>query len=302
MASDGWKSVSRQEPCPICQKPKNCTVSVDGGAVWCGQVSEGSKSQNYGGQFLHFLREQDDWKDRDWTLPVSLKRMPSEARRDFSSRAEEGFSHPDAPQKRVELAEELGVELRSLERLGIGWDSSKRNQGCWTAPERDAAGKVIRVSTRLRSGGKKFVFGSKRGLIYADDWQDGDGPILLVEGGSDTAALLSMELSVVGRPSDLGGVNLLAEMLREIPDKREIIVVGENDWRDHESLTPSIQERHNPECEFCKSCWPGKNGAIKTAEKLSQLLCRDVGWCLAPDDAKDARDWLRAMRERRAAE
>jgi hypothetical protein len=35
---------------------------------------------------------------------------------------------------------------------------------------------------------------------------------------------------------------------------------------------------------------------IRMAEKLSQRLCRKVGWCLAPDDTKDAREWLRGMR------
>jgi hypothetical protein len=161
---------------------------------------------------------------------------------------------------------------------------------------------VIGVATRLDSGRKGYVAGGNRGLIYSDDWQNGNGPILLVEGGSDAAALLSLCLAVVGRPSNTGGVELLAELLRDVPGERELIVVGENDRKVHDELKPAARDRHKSDCEWCSTCWPGKFGAIRTAEKLSQLLCRNVGWCLAPDDTKDAREWLRVMRERGAAE
>ena len=301
MASDGWNRVSRQNPCPICGKPDNCTVSTDGGAVWCGRVMKGSIRENGGGQFLHILR--DDWRERDWTPPVLLNWKTSEPTvRDFSKVADAGFSHPDAAQKRTELAGELGVEPSSLERLGVGWDTPKRSQSRWTTPERDATGKVIGVSTRLIDGDKKFVYGSKRGLIYTDSWRDGTGPILLVEGASDTATLLSLGLSVVGRPSNVGCIELLADLLRGIPDERELIVVGENDRKVHDELKPAARDRHKSDCEWCARCWPGKFGAIRTAEKLSQRLCRKVGWCLAPDDTKDAREWLRVMRESGVAE
>ncbi|MDA0920755.1 MAG: hypothetical protein O2945_16915, partial [Planctomycetota bacterium] len=207
------------------------------------------------------------------------------------------FSHPDAAQKRTELAGKLGVEPTSLERLGVGWGQRERSQGCWTIPERDAVGNVIGVSTRLNSGKKKQIFGSHRGLTYSDDWRSGVGPILLVEGGSDTAALLSIGLSVIGRPSNYAGIDLLAELLCGVCDKREVIVVGENDRKVHGFLKPAVQKRHKTDCGCCSVCWPGKYGAIGTAEKLSELLCRKVGWCLAPDNAKDAREWLCVMRE-----
>ena len=300
MASDAWNRVSRQHPCPICEKTDNCTVSDDGGAVWCGRVSEGAQGENQGGQFLHILREE---RERDWTPPaVSRRKIPEPIARDFGRLADEGFSHPDAAGKRTELAGQLGVEPTSLERLRVGWDTPKRSQSCWTIPERDATGKVIGVATRLDIGQKKFVAGGKRGLTYPSDWKNGDGPILLVEGGSDTAALLSLGLSPVGRPSNTGGVELLAALLRDVPDEREVIVVGENDRKVHDELKPAARERHKSDCEWCSACWPGKYGAIRTAEKLNELLCRKIGWCLAPDDTKDTREWLRVMRESGVAE
>lgn len=57
---DAWRRVSKREPCPICGKPDNCSVSVDGGAVWCGRVSDGSVRENVGGQYLHVLGDRWD--------------------------------------------------------------------------------------------------------------------------------------------------------------------------------------------------------------------------------------------------
>lgn len=302
MAREGWRRVSRREPCPVCEKPDNCTVSTDGVWCWCGRVSEGSIRENGGGQWLHKLRDDgDDWKRRDWEWSsprTSPKKGQAEKPiRDFGKVADVAFSHPDASQKRQELADQLGVESVALERMGVGWDCPKRKQPHWTIPERDATGKVIGIATRLTNGGKQSVFGSQRGLTFTDDWQDGDGPILLVEGGSDVAACLSMGCSVIGRPSNAGGVDHLAELLRGVPYDRDVIVIGENDRKSHDSLATSVRDRHKPECEGCSLCWPGRHGAIQTAEKLRELLCRTVDWALTPDGLKDVRGWLNAMRK-----
>lgn len=296
MASDGWERVSRQNPCPICGKPDNCTASTDGRAVWCGRVAEGSARENQGGQFLHVKR--DDCLGRNRTPAPSLKSRASESSvRDFSRLADEAFSHPDAAKKRGELAGALGVEPTSLDRLRVGWDTPRRSQSRWTIPERDATGTVIGIAIRRKGGGKRFFQDGKRGLTYSDDWHIGNGPILLVEGASDAAALLSMGLSVIGRPSNNAGTDLLVALVRDLPDERKLIVVGENDRKVHQTLKSAVRKRHRPDCDCCSVCWPGKYGAIRTATKLSELLCRNVGWCLTPDNAKDARDWLRMMRE-----
>jgi hypothetical protein len=82
MASDEWNRVSQLKPCPICQKPDNCTVSTDGGAVWCGRVAEGATRVNQGGQFLHIQR--DGWRGSDWTpAPASKRRTSKSTVRDF---------------------------------------------------------------------------------------------------------------------------------------------------------------------------------------------------------------------------
>ena len=302
MAREGWTPVSRRNLCPICGKPNNCSLSTDGKYAYCGRVADGSVKENNGGQWLHVLRDDDDdWRRRDWewTSPRTSprERQADKPDREFGKQADVAFSHPDAPRKRRELADRLGVEPFALERMGVGWEQEKRKQGCWTIPERDATGDVIGISTRLANGDKLSVFGGQRGLTFIDGWQDGDGPILLVEGGSDVAACLSMGCSVVGRPSNLSGVDHLTELLRSVPDDRDVIVIGENDRKSHDSLATSVRERHKPECEGCSLCWPGRLGAIQTAEKLRELLCRTVGWSLTPDGLKDVRGWLNAMRK-----
>lgn len=146
----------------------------------------------------------------------------------------------------------------------------------WTFPERDASGRVKGISTRHRTDGtKRAISGSKRGLTYADDWHDSQGPVYLVEGGSDTAACMTMGLSAMGRPSNLGGVDDLAELLRPHED-REIVVLGERDFKADTNR------------------WPGRDGAISIAKQLAEQLNRSIGWALPPEGFKDVREYLNA--------
>jgi hypothetical protein len=169
------------------------------------------------------------------------------------------------------LAADLGVCAESLRALGVGW-----NGEMWTTPNRDATGTAIGLATRAPGGGKWFVRGSRTGLVYDPDaWRQGDGPVLLVEGMSDTAALHGLGLAVIGRPSNTGGCDLLIEMLAEWPDDRGIVVVGEHDQKDDGS-------------------WPGRTGAISTAERLADQLHRDIAWTMPPEAFKDSRAFVRS--------
>jgi hypothetical protein len=74
----------------------------------------------------------------------------------------------------------------------------------------------------------------------------------------------------------MGGVDLLIELLADIAYDRPIVVIGERDQKEN-------------------GHWPGMEGAIRTAQRLTDELERPVGWALPPDDAKDARAWLLKM-------
>lgn len=285
-----WNRVSRSEPCPICGCPENCTVSADGNAVWCGRVDAGSKRQNDGGQFLHFVGTTDDGTVRFESPP---RASSPAAVRDWESVSEVAYGHPDAARKRENLAGTLGVTLGSLELLRVGWTTGTGKQFYYTFPERDAAGGITGIIRRFSDGRKRMMSGGNRGLTYVANWRDYEGPVMLPEGASCTAALVSLGLCAIGRPSNIGGTGLLSELLRTVPDDKAILVVGENDRKVDHELSQSVRNRHGVCCEGCSLCWPGLHGAEATARKLMELLDRDVAWAFPPDDMKDCRDWLR---------
>lgn len=192
----------------------------------------------------------------------------------------------DERRHQAKLAEILGVSAEVLEQLGVGWrwgdvDRGKElHDGDWIYPMRDGSGQVVGVHRRLaipflKDGklvSKLMVQGSKLGLVYSPEhWSQGDGPILLPEGMSDVAALMTLHLSAVGRPNDQGGAEDIAQLLAGTD--RPIIVIGENDTKP------------NGRC-------PGREGAIKTAKNLAEGMQRDVMWAMVPEPAKDAREWM----------
>ena len=192
-----WLPVSHERPCPICEKPDNCSVSRDGGAVWCGRVEQGSIRQNSGGQWLHRLRERGDspaWQQRNdhrsrsTTVPI-WPTEPKPPSKDWGRIAKEAFGDTEAKSARYSLATELGVSVDALCRLGVGWMPSQR---CWAFPERDAAGTIIGINRRFADGKKQRVAGSRCGLTFdPEGWLESaiePGFVLLVEGGSDAAA------------------------------------------------------------------------------------------------------------------
>ena len=99
--------------------------------------------------------------------------------------------------------------------------------------------------------------------------------MFLVEGGSDVAACLTVGLCVVGRPSNVGGLAYLTQLLRPIRDRR-IVVVGERDKK--------------PDGRY-----PGKDGGTRTWERLRDRLARRVEWRMPPGKAKDMRAWVQGL-------
>ena len=167
------------------------------------------------------------------------------------------------------LSYRLSVSMESLYAIGIDFDGSR-----YTFPERDAGGNVIGHATRTIDGAKRCIKGSRRGLTIPDGFDcTSSDPVLIVEGQTDTAACITLGINVIGRPSNLGGVELLAVLLRDFPG--EIFVVGERDQK--------------PDGR-----WPGREGAERTAQQLADRLNRAVAWTLPPDGFKDIRQWLEA--------
>ncbi len=174
------------------------------------------------------------------------------------------------PERMRELAGQLHLPEKALKALGVGWRAAG-DKSSWTFPERNGSGQIIGISLRKVDGEKRFVYGSKRGLIVPDGWEKREGPLLVPEGASDTAALHAMGLAAVGRFSSNGGAQHLAELLREC--KRDVIVLGEFDPK--------------PD-----GTWPGLAGAQTVAAQLAERLGRKVLWAMPPKKAKDVREWM----------
>ena len=258
--------VSRDRPCPICNKSDWCLAAKDGSAAICPRIADGAVSRAGDAGWLHVL---GDSRQPEILPPTS--RPPARHRHDWPARAKALTA--DCNEQLERLAEELGVSAAILEALGVGYDSRTCT---WSFPERDGSGLVTGINARHASGEKRRLFGSRAGLTYVDHWHLCAGPVLLPEGASDAAALLTIGCCAVGRPSNNSGVPLLAELLKGVPRDREIIVLAERDQKEDGS-------------------WPGREGAIATATRLAESLDRPVAWSLPPDEAKDARAWLNAM-------
>lgn len=177
------------------------------------------------------------------------------------------------PQRLERFAEEMGLTVASLERLGIGWAGD-----CWAFPMRGPCGELRGVRLRLLDGKKISVRGGHEGLFIPADLRWGQ-PLLACEGPTSCAALLDLGFDAVGRPSCSSGAQLLVDYLR-IGPRREVVVVGDHDER-----------KSRPDGS---GFYPGQEGARRLASLLCAAgVCRSVK-VLVPPLVKDAREWKRA--------
>ncbi len=174
------------------------------------------------------------------------------------------------------LTAQLGVSRQALRRLGVGYDPDR---GCFTFPERSAAGRVIGIGCRhAKSGVKWCVQGGKRGLTMAwpldtEAGSNPDHPILIVEGPSDAAAGMDLGFAAIGRPTAAGG----AEHLKPLVRGRHVVIVGENDRKSSDD-------------------WPGKKGAETVGYALDGRTA-STRIIFPPDGIKDLRVWKPLDRE-----
>lgn len=294
-ASNGWSTVREANPCPLCESADWCSVAADGGAVVCGRTDSSTPPAGW-----NFLRNAEDGRpifqrERERHGSSSSRRTASRSAPQSESAAAVDWSRElDALLKPADieldmLAHGLGVMRDALRALGVrragvetlrrwraggaGW-SDRYPSSAWAIPERDSRGRVVGVSRRADDGRKGFAAGARRGLTMP--WPLPDGArVLVVEGASDVAACATLGMLAVGRPSNVGGAEDLAVLLRG----RDVLVVGERDG-------PRDDGR-----------WPGREGAVSVAQKLADAWGRPVRWTLPPEGAKDVREWLRSRLE-----
>lgn len=172
-----------------------------------------------------------------------------------------------------QLAVQLGVPPESLAALPVGYHPEEI---FWAFPERNDRGRIVGLVRRYPDGRKMAMADSMRGLTIPGYGRDlPPGPIYLPEGASDSAALHSVGVVAIGRPSaqTKGTARLwLVRLLRRHAD-REVIVVGDRD--------PTRV---------------GARGARDLARYLQATLEQPVFWALPAKSWKDVREQIMARK------
>lgn len=243
-----WRKVTPKRPCVVCSKPDWCTFAADDGAACCMRVESPRRMKN--GGYLH--KGAGDRGEAVATRERTPKPTDWEALTQFYVGR---FSKP----QREDTAKLLGVTVDALARLRTGFDGE-----ALTFPMSDAKGRVIGIRRRLADASKTCVLGSKTGLFVPSGIDDKEY-LVITEGPTDCAAILSIGLAAVGRPACNGGVDYLIELV----GKRPAILIADNDPEGH-------QARKHTENSIARLRGAG--------------MTLDVVW----PPVKDARAWVQA--------
>jgi len=230
------------------------------------------------GGWIHLLE-----KKADYIKPTIQKK-----KKDANRIACDCYAHPKAEIVRKNLALQLGVTCQSLEELVVGYGVDYDGSEWASFPSRGENGHITGVVRRYNNGLKKTVAGtSNAGVFCKQWWWIGNGTVYIVEGPSDVAAMLDAGLCVLGRPSNIGGTQVLTQYLKRRQPKR-IVVIGENDEKpERRGEVDSCPKS----CNGCSYCFPGAYGAIATASRLSKVLSQKVETIMPPNGYKDVREW-----------
>lgn len=252
-----FKRVSKRSPCAVCGKPDWCMTAFGSGgtptASLCKRTTSGAKWGEAG--FLH-VHDGDEWRSAHRDLGyVAEIRTP----RSFHTSAERCHEHALRDGTLHRASGDLGVSVDALERLQCGsWNNAL------TFPMRDETMDVVGVRTRWANGSKKSFKGS-RNALFIPRRTGFDEVVYVVEGPTDTAAILSWGLPAIGRPSCQAGDSTLRAVLRAMRPQRVVFV--------------SDQDRS------------GIDGAMAAANRV-RIVVPDVRIIRPPKDVPDARAWL----------
>lgn len=215
----GFVKVSRSNRCQVCGKPDWCMVARDGTAAICPRVPEGALKYLGESGYLHRLSDEVHTVVRQAVsrhIPVEEPTIDAAALMDEY--------REDMDEVALErLCERLGVSDAALQFLGIGWCNAS---DAWAFPMSDGAGEVVGIRLRNDTGKKWAVRGSRSGL-FIPAVLTGEGALFLVEGPTDTAALIDLDVDVIGRPFCRGGNSYLQNFLRA--SKRDVVIISDND-------------------------------------------------------------------------
>lgn len=266
--SDGFVRVNKSRPCPVCKKTDWCLVAKDGSAAICPRVPSNKPLGESG--FLHKLAESTRMH-----IPKCFE--PKEVRIDPVSIMAK-YWDAMTESERDRLAGDLGVHSHALVALSVG-KADQYLEGTYAFPMRDPSGNIIGIRLRNATGSKWAVAGSRAGLFFGTI--ERGVPIYVCEGPTDTAALISLGKSAIGKPSCSSGNDMIKAMI-DYYRPPLVVIVADVDGKEHCDFC---------ETDFCPTCRPGQYGAERTARVLSALGVSIK--VIEPVEAKDIRQWYK---------
>jgi 5S rRNA maturation endonuclease (ribonuclease M5) len=210
-----WIRASKSNPCGACGKFDWCCY-LPGKGWLCMRVESKHPAKNQNG-WMHF----DDKVDR---VGVARKRVEVAPRPTIDAEGVMAQAINNSLQSmEVALSKGLGVDLDCLYRIGFSW---YKTYSAFAFAMKNGDGKIVGIRLRDMNGRKWAVTGSQQGIFWPHSNKGTIGYI--AEGPTDTAAVLSMGLPAIGRPSCNACIpHTLAAIARE--KWKRVVILTDND-------------------------------------------------------------------------
>lgn len=256
----GYARVTPSRKCPICGDHHWCVIGP--GYVYCCRVADGS--DKYVESFSAHRHRSGDGPGVRKARIETPRKEPDINPTKLQAWYQQSLTHD----KLVRLCGQLKLPEWSLQAMEVGWSPEHKK---YSFPMADWC--VRKTGFRLRSlrANKTSVYGSTSGLFIPLTYERSKR-LWLCEGPTDTAALVSIGLNVIGRPSAKDGHD---HIVRFVEPKCEVVILCDN-----------------PEGEDGDG-GVGLEGAERTAQSL-RLRKHPVTIIHPPDEIKDARAWVNA--------
>ncbi len=206
-----WLHVTKKEPCPKCGHDSWCSICPDLKIVLCMREVSDRPSTNAMGGWIHKLDGEIKIKARNYTEPEPPKID--------AAAIMAGYARDTRQADLIQFAKSLGVSADSLRSLGCQRAAAHR---AWAFPMFNGQGHAVGIRLRGDDGSKFAVKGSRQG-IFLPDCQPSK-TAFIVEGASDSAAILTLGLYGFGRPQCCGSVAIIGMTIDRLKIKEAVII------------------------------------------------------------------------------
>lgn len=252
-----WMRVSADRKCLVCGKDHWCTYTSCGSVSKCPRVQSDRYTE---GGYIHFHRELGTPEPRAVWEPQPLPDCDEQLTQKWNR------MHESTTTECVRSwASCLGVSADALNSIQV----AEERDDVLAFPMRRLHKGVVGIRYRAKNGKKWAEKGKRAGLFLPTGFRPDPNRILMIaEGPTDTAALLTLGFLAIGRPSAMGCERMIVEACHGF----KAIVI----WADNDDV--------------------GYNGA---AELLGRTPPCPIGRFIVTPEAKDIREWVRSGATRR---